>query len=146
MRAVGRVAVRALTVAHLALHRATGGRLGRRLAGMPVLFLTTRGRRTGRRRTVPLTYFDDGGAMVVVASYAGDDRDPAWYRNLLACPEVDVTVGGERRAMVARPATPEEKARLWPRIVAAYEGYRRYQARTDRDIPLAVLEAPGGEG
>ncbi|MFP5376379.1 MAG: nitroreductase/quinone reductase family protein [Acidimicrobiia bacterium] len=143
---MGRVAVRALTVAHLALHRATGGRLGRRLAGMPVLFLTTRGRRTGRRRTVPLTYFDDGGAMVVVASYAGDDRDPAWYRNLLACPEVDVTVGGERRAMVARPATPEEKARLWPRIVAAYEGYRRYQARTDRDIPLAVLEAPGGEG
>ncbi|HVM03114.1 MAG TPA: nitroreductase/quinone reductase family protein [Acidimicrobiales bacterium] len=143
---MGRLAVRALTVAHLALHRATGGRLGRRLAGMPVLFLTTRGRRTGRRRTVPLTYFDDGGALVVVASYAGDDRDPAWYRNLLACPEVDVTVGRERRAMVARPATPEEKARLWPRIVAAYAGYRRYQARTDRDIPLAVLEAPGAEG
>lgn len=133
------IAARVLSAAHVGVARASGGRVGGRLAGMPVLLLTTRGRRTGRPRTVPLTYFEDGGDLVVVASYGGDDRDPAWYRNLLACPDVEVVVGGERRTMTARPAAAGEKARLWPRIVATHDGYRRYQARTGRDIPLAVL-------
>jgi len=130
---------RAISAAHAGLYRATGGRLAGRLGGMPVLLLTTRGRRSGRPWTVPLTYFEDGGAVVLVASYAGDDRDPGWYRNLLAHPEVEVTRGGHRQAMVARAAGADEKARLWPTIVATYAGYGRYQDRTERDIPLAVL-------
>lgn len=130
---------RVITAAHVTAYRASAGRVAGRLGGMPVLLLTTRGRRSGRWRTVPLTYFEDGDAVVLVASYAGDDRDPGWYRNLLVHPEVDVTRRGSTEPMWARPATPEEKRRLWPVVVATYEGYRRYQARTDRDIPLAVL-------
>jgi deazaflavin-dependent oxidoreductase (nitroreductase family) len=133
------LAAKAVTAVHVAAYRASGGRVAGRLGGMPVLLLTTRGRRTGRRHTVPLTYFHDGGAVVLVASYAGDDHDPAWYRNLLADPEVEVTRGRDRRPMTARPGTDGEKARLWPVIVATYDGYRRYQSRTERDIPLAVL-------
>jgi deazaflavin-dependent oxidoreductase (nitroreductase family) len=133
------LAARAVTAVHVAAYRATGGRVAGRLGGMPVLLLTTRGRRTGRRRTVPLTYFEDGDAVVLVASYAGDDHDPGWYRNLLADPEVEVTRGRAHEAMEARPGTDGDKARLWPRIISTYDGYRRYQERTERDIPLAVL-------
>ena len=133
------LAAKAITAVHVSAYRATGGRVAGRLGGMPVLLLTTRGRRTGRRRTVPLTYFEDGGALVLVASYAGDDHDPGWYRNLLANPEVEVTRGQARRVMEARPGTDAEKARLWPVIVSTYDGYRRYQSRTERHIPLAVL-------
>jgi len=111
-----------------------------RLAGMPVLLLTTRGRTTGRPRTVPLTYFVEGDGIVLVASYGGDDRHPGWYHNLCADPRVEVVQGRSRRALTARTATPEERARLWPTIVATYPGYARYQARTARPIPLVVLE------
>lgn len=133
------LAARVVVAAHVTAYRLTGGRVAGHLAGMPVLLLTTRGRRSGRPHTVPLTWFADGDAVVVVASYAGDDRHPGWYRNLLAHPDVDVTRGRLREPMTARPATAGEKGRLWPRIVATYDGYRRYQARTERDIPLAVL-------
>ncbi len=135
---------RAVTAAHRAVYRLSGGRVAGRLAGMPVLLLTTRGRATGRPRTVPLTWFDDGDSMVLVASYGGDDRHPAWYRNLCADPRVEVTQGRSRRVLAARTATPEERDRLWPRIVATYPGYARYQRRTSRHIPLVVLsETPG---
>ena len=130
---------RALTTVHMALYRASGGRLGGRLAGMPVLLLTTRGRTSGRARTTPLTYFERDGIIVLVASYGGDDRDPSWLRNLRADPLVEVRQGRRRRAMTGRVATSEEKARWWPGIVSTYEGYGRYQARTERDIPLVVL-------
>jgi len=134
------VKVRLLSRVHRALYAASGGRLGRRLAGMPVLLLTTVGRRSGRRLTVPLTYFEEDGALVLVASYGGRPRNPAWFENLMASGEAEVTIGRERRRVRARRATPAERARLWPRIVAAYDGYRRYQERTSREIPLAVLE------
>ena len=130
-----------VTGAHRAVYRATGGRVGGRVAGMPVLLLTTRGRTSGRPRTTPLTYFEDGGAVVLVGSYGGDDREPGWLRNLRADPAVEVRMGGRSRPMAARVATAEEKARLWPGIVATYGGYARYQARTERDIPLVVLTA-----
>lgn len=132
--------VRALSLLHLALQRASGGRLGGRLAGMPVLLLTTVGKRSGKPRTVPLTYFHEGDALVLVASYGGRPRNPAWFENLMAGGQAEITIGRERRRVRARRATPEERARLWPRIVATYEGYRRYQDRTSREIPLAVLE------
>ena len=131
---------RAVTAVHRAVYRLSGGRVGGRVAGMGVLLLTTRGRSTGRPRTVPLTWFPNEDCIVLVASYGGDDRHPGWYRNLSAEPRVEVTQGRSHRAMTARTASPEERDRLWPKIVATYPGYARYQSRTSRHIPLVVLE------
>ena len=130
---------RAVVGVHRALYRLSGGRVAGRVAGMPVLLLTTQGRTTGRPRTVPLTWLPDGDAIVLVASYGGDDRHPGWYRNLCADPRVEVLQGRCRRKMTARTATPEERDRLWPTVVATHPGYARYQARTARHIPLVVL-------
>jgi len=82
----------------------------------------------------------DGDRVVLVASKGGDDRAPDWYRNLLAQPEIELTMAGQRRPMRARRASPAEKAELWPRVVAAYSGYAGYQRRTERDIPLVICE------
>ena len=135
---------RVVTVVHTAVYRLSGGRVAGRLAGMPVLLLTTRGRVTGKPRTVPLTYLADGDAIVLVASYGGDDRHPGWYRNLCADDRVVVTQGGSRRSLTARTATPAERDRLWPQVVKAYPGYARYQGRTSRLIPLVVVSGPSG--
>lgn len=108
---------------------------------MPVVLLTTTGRITGKRRTTVLTApVRDAERMVLVASYGGDDRHPTWFLNLREHPEVEVTVGGRTRSLRARVASSEEKARLWPDVVARYRGYREYQERTGRDIPLVILE------
>ena len=133
------VRIKTLSAIHRAIYSASGGRVGRRIAGMPVLLLTTTGRKTGKRRTSPLTYFEQDGAIVLVASYGGRPHNPAWFENLVAAGEGEVTIGRERRPMRARPATAEERARLWPRIVETYDGYAKYQAKTAREIPLAIL-------
>jgi deazaflavin-dependent oxidoreductase (nitroreductase family) len=124
---------------HRGVYQATGGRLGGRLGKVPVLLLTTRGRRTGRPRTTPLAYFQDGDSIVLVASNGGAPRHPNWYENLTVHPEVRVTRGRSTQAMTARTATAEEKRRLWPVVVSAYRGYERYQQRTSREIPLVIL-------
>jgi len=136
------VRMRVLSGIHRLLYRASGGRLGGRIVGLPVLLLTTTGRRSGSRRTVPLAYLEDGGRLVLVASCGGSPRHPAWFLNLEASPDVEVRIGAGRKPMRARRATPEERARLWPQVVAAYHGYERYQQRTDREIPLVIL-SPG---
>jgi len=141
--------VKTLSAIHRGIYAASGGRVGSRIAGMPVLLLTTVGRKTGKRRISPLTYFEDDGAIVLVASYGGRPHNPAWFENLIAAGEGEVTIGTERRLMRARRATPDERARLWPRIVETYDGYAKYQAKTTREIPMALLEhyrqtAPGG--
>ena len=87
--------------------------------------------------TVPVV---EAGRLVLVASKVGDDRDPDWYLNLLAHPEVDFTVAGERKAALARVATPEEAAELWPLVLSAYRPYGSYQRRSSRDIPLIICE------
>lgn len=134
--AIGRV-VMAL---HRTAHSLSGGRLGSSVMGMPVLFLTTTGRKSGEPRTTPLTYpVRDGDQIVLVASWGGDDRHPQWYRNLQADPKVTAKVDGQTRAYTARTATPEERADLWPRIVAAYKGYADYQKNTEREIPVVLL-------
>jgi len=130
---------RVFTAVHEALYRASGGRLGGRVSRMPVLLLTTTGRKTGRSRTTPLTYFEDGDRVIIVASYGGDDRHPAWYLNLTANPQVTVTRGARASGMTARTATAAEKAEWWPRITSTYQGYADYQKRTTRDIPLVIL-------
>jgi deazaflavin-dependent oxidoreductase (nitroreductase family) len=134
--------VKTLSAIHRSIYSASGGRVGKRIAGMPVLLLTTKGRTTGRRRTSPLTYFEEDGAIVLVASYGGRPHNPEWFENLIVASEGEVTIGRERRHMRARRATAEERARLWPRIVGTYDGYATYQAKTDREIPLAVLTTP----
>ncbi len=133
------IVARGLTTFHERLYRASRGRVGGRISGMPVLLLSTTGRKTGRRRTTPLTYTTDGDNLVLVASYGGDDHHPAWYLNLTRHPLVEVERAGQVDRFVARTATAEEKARLWPGIVATYKGYDAYQRRTQRDIPLVIL-------
>lgn len=127
------------------MHRATialsFGKLGWNAGGMPVLELTTTGRKSGERRTCMLTSpIRLGDSMVIVASRGGDDHHPAWFLNLQADPHVDVAIGGKAAVpMVARVATTEERADLWPQIVAKYRNYGGYQQRTEREIPLVVL-------
>ena len=136
------VRVKALSAIHRGIYSATGGRVGTRIAGMPVLLLTTRGRTTGKPRSSPLTYFEEDGAVVLVASYGGRPHNPDWFENLIAAGEGVVTIGRESRTMLARRATSDERARLWPRIVQTYDGYGKYQAKTAREIPLAILTTP----
>lgn len=132
---------RVVTGAHEAVFRASGGRLLGSFGGMRVLVLTTVGRKSGQPRSTMLTVpVRDGERLVLVASYGGDDRHPAWFLNLRDNPEVTVTMDGRTRPMRARVASPEEKADLWPRVVAAYEGYGGYQSRTSREIPVVIVE------
>ena len=128
--------------AHRLLLKATGGRVGHDAMGMPVLELTTIGRRSGEARSVMLTApLEVDGHPVVVASRGGDDRHPAWFLNLRDRPDVEVSVkGGPRVPMRARVVGPEERARLWPQIAQRYRNYAGYQRRTEREIPLVVLE------
>jgi deazaflavin-dependent oxidoreductase (nitroreductase family) len=120
----------------------TGGRVGWHVASMPALSLTTVGRHSARPRTVLLTSpLQDGDRLFVVASKGGDDRHPEWYRNLLAQPDVEVSVqGGPARRMRARVVSPDERAELWPRIIQSQPRYASYQARTTREIPVVALE------
>ena len=125
---------------HRTVFRLSNGRIANRGMGMPVVMLTTTGRKSGKLRTTMLTSpVQDGDRYVLVASNGGDDRDPAWLLNLQANPTVEVAIDGTTRAMTARVASPDEKAELWPRVVSGYKGYANYQTRTDRDIPLVIL-------
>ncbi|HEY5013039.1 MAG TPA: nitroreductase/quinone reductase family protein [Acidimicrobiia bacterium] len=129
---------------HRGLVKLSGGRIGWHLAKMPVVELTTTGRKSGLARSVMLTSpMREGDAIVVVASRGGDDRHPAWFLNLRDNPEVEVAMhGNPKRPMRARVATPEERARMWPRIVAEFKNYGDYQTKTDREIPLVLIEPP----
>jgi len=125
---------------HRAIYRASGGRVMTRALSCPVVLVTTTGRRSGRAHTVPVFGFPEGNAVVLVASNAGKDRHPAWFLNLEANPEAEVQVGRERRRVRARAATPAERERLWPRLVSYYRGYDVYRERTERPIPVLILE------
>lgn len=133
--------LRRLMRGHALVYRATRGRIGHRFPGLPpMLLLDHVGARSGGRRTTPLVYVPDGDDVVIVASKGGHPRHPAWFHNLRANPDTTIQIGSERRSVHARVASPSERARLWPKAVAAYPGYRGYQERTDREIPLVVLE------
>jgi F420H(2)-dependent quinone reductase len=133
--------LRRLTGAHTTIYRATGGLVGHRLPGAPpMLLLDHVGAKTATRRTTPLVYIEDGADLVVVASKGGHPKHPGWYHNLLAHPDTTVQVGSSRRPVHARVADPDERRRLWPKAVAVYSGYRGYQERADREIPLVILE------
>ena len=139
--AVTDLKMKLVNVVHKAVLKVSGGRVGGHVGGMTAVELHTIGRTSGQRRSVMLTApMHEPERVVLIASKGGDDRHPDWYRNLVAHPDVELTAGGVTRPMRARTATPEEKAELWPGIVATYKGYAGYQERTTRDIPVVICE------
>jgi len=127
--------------AHTTAYRATRGVIGHRFPGAPPsLLLDHVGARTGTKRTSPLVYTVDGENLILVASKGGYPKNPAWFHNLLAHPDTTIQVGAERRPVRARVATAAERKRMWPLVVTTYSGYDEYQRRTEREIPLVVLE------
>ena len=132
---------RRLMAGHVAIYRATGGRIGYRGPRFaPCLLLDHVGAKSGKSRTSPLIYGVDGENLLLVASKGGYPRHPAWYHNLMANPDTTVQVRSDRRPVHARVATADERERLWPVMVDVYRGYDAYRRRTDREIPLVVLE------
>jgi deazaflavin-dependent oxidoreductase (nitroreductase family) len=143
MRAVDRSwpLLRRLMGGHATVYRLTHGLIGHRIpGGPPMLLLDHVGARSGQKRTSPLVYVKDGDDVVLVASKGGNPKNPAWFHNLKANPETSVQIGSEKRPVRARVATDAERERLWPKAVKTYGGYAGYQKRTDRKIPLIVLE------
>jgi len=131
-----------MTALHRALVRVTGGRLGWSIGAMRVIELETLGRRSGERRRAMLTVpVEEGERLVIIASRGGDDAMPGWYLNLNDEPSVGVAEkGGAAKPYRARTANAEERARLWPLAVRAYRGYAQYQTKTEREIPVVILE------
>ena len=142
--------IKVMATANVWVYRRTGGRLGAKWrigAGFrkppPICLLEHRGRKTGKLRTTPLVFLEDGQRIVVVASQAGRPEHPMWYLNLLEDPDVTVQIGRSRRPMRARVADPAERAALWPRLLDLYADYDSYQSWTDRVIPVIVLDPVG---
>jgi deazaflavin-dependent oxidoreductase (nitroreductase family) len=125
---------------HVERYRATDGAEGHEWQGTQTLLLTTKGRKSGEPRTTPLIYASEGDSFVIVASKGGSDEPPAWYLNLSDDPEVEVQVKGDRLKARARTASAEEKPALWKKMVAEWPSYDEYQRKTDREIPVVVLD------
>ena len=133
--------------AHAWVYRRSGGKIGatwRVGAGakkpVPTLLLEHRGRKSGKLFASPLVYITDGENVIIVASMGGRDENPQWYHNLIADPDVHIEIGRDRRPVHAELAGPEEKDRLWPKLVEAYADFDAYKAWTDRDIPVFILK------
>jgi len=129
------------------VYRRSGGRIGGNWRGgaafknpVPTLLLEHRGRKSGKLFASPLIYITEGANVIIVASMGGRDENPQWYHNLIADPEVQIEIGRDRRAVHAVLASPEEKERLWPKLVEAYADIDTYKAWTDRDIPVFILK------
>ena len=135
------LAAKIVTGFHRTVFRLSKGKVAGNMGGMTVVELHTIGRKSGQKRSTMLTApIVEGDRVILVASWGGDDRHPTWYLNLRDNPEVEITTTGSHRAMTARTATAEEKAELWPRITSEYKGYAGYQTKTDRDIPVVILD------
>jgi deazaflavin-dependent oxidoreductase (nitroreductase family) len=133
-----RWAMKAMTRIHVILHRLSGGKLFNSLSGDDVCFVTMTGAKSGRQITIPLMYVPHGEGVLLVASQGGAPRNPVWYKNLVAHPEISVSHRGRRMKLEARLASAEEKPGLWPICDANYAPYADYRKRTDRDIPVFV--------
>ncbi|MEO8261429.1 MAG: nitroreductase/quinone reductase family protein [Pseudolysinimonas sp.] len=133
---------RVMNTLHRGLLRTTGGRVGWRAYGMPMLELTTTGRTSRQKRTTMLSSpLQLGDTVIIVASRGGDDVHPGWYHNLVAEPRVEVVLRGRAAVpMRARVATPAERADLWPKITKDHPNFAAYQVRTEREIPVVLLE------
>jgi deazaflavin-dependent oxidoreductase (nitroreductase family) len=124
---------------HVRLYRWTGGILGGRMDGLDMLLLTTRGRKSGLERTVPLPYFRDGDRYLLIASYGGNARNPAWLENITADGDVTIQVGFRRRKAHATVASGAERERLWTAVTSMFPRYLAYQEKTARQIPVVVV-------
>jgi F420H(2)-dependent quinone reductase len=131
--------LRAMSGLNTALYRLTGGRVANRMGKAPILLLTVAGRKSGKRRTTPLLHGRDGDNYVVIASMGGAPKHPAWYHNLEG-QEAEIQVGRKRLRVRARDAEGEERERLWALMVSLYPSYDDYQKKTERRIPVVVLE------
>lgn len=131
-----------MNLVHRSVRTISFGRVGNTLGSMPVVELHAVGRNSGKARTTMLTTpLQEDASYVIVASKGGDDRDPEWYLNIVANPDVSLVIGdGTRVDVTARTATADEKAELWPKIVDAYKGYAGYAEKTSRDIPVVICE------
>ena len=126
---------------HVFLYRLSGGLLGGRLVGCPVLLLTSKGRKSGKLTTVPLLYVSDGDSLAIIASYGGSPTHPAWYLNLLNDPHCLVQIRRQRTGMMAETVGPQERGTLWAAALKMYPRYADYQKRTSREIPVVRLRA-----
>jgi F420H(2)-dependent quinone reductase len=140
-----RAFIRFFTALNVLVYRLSGGRLMNRMEGAPICVVTMTGRRSGRKKSICLMYTPHGRQVLLVASLGGAPRNPVWYYNLKAHPQIDIQVGRLRRTMIAREASAAERSSLWPVVVANYRSFEAYQQRTAREIPLFVCtpEAPG---
>lgn len=135
------IAFKWFVAAHVWLYRKTNGRLGRTVKGKPVMLLTTIGRKTGKERTVPVMHVEDGeGHPLVVGSLGGAPKPPLWFENLRHNPLVTYQIGGRVVRARAEVVNDEERARLWPILTAAWPDFLKYEKRTTRVLPVAVLK------
>ncbi|MFZ1864189.1 MAG: nitroreductase family deazaflavin-dependent oxidoreductase [Polyangiales bacterium] len=139
--------IRLMSKVNVAVYRWTGGLLGSKWRvgsafpwGIPILLLTTIGRKSGQPRTAPLLFIENGERIIVVASQGGLPKDPLWYENLRANPDCEVQIKRRKIEMRARTASAEERDRLWPKLVAHYPDFASYETWTDRIIPVVILE------
>ena len=141
------IGFRVLNRFHRSVIGASRGRIGRSAFGMTVVELHATGRTSGLPRSTILTApVVDGDRIVLVASKGGDDRNPEWFANVLANPDVELSIEGQRRAMRARVATDDERDELWPQVIRAYKGYGGYRERTSRVIPMIICEPRPTQG
>jgi len=139
MNGLIRVVMKAYTRLNVWVYRASNGRLMNKFPnGSPICLVTMTGRRSGRKRTIPLIHVADGDDVILVASQGGMSSNPLWYYNLTANPSVGVTADGITRSMIARLASDQEKAAVWPLAVSVYPDFNDYQARTERNIPVFI--------
>ena len=143
---VGKI-IKTMSKANVAIYRWTGGLLGSTWRvgsafpwGVPVLLLTTIGRKSGQPRIAPLLFIEDGGKVILIGSQGGLPKDPLWYKNLVANPECHVQIRRRKMKMTARTAAPDERKRLWPKLVAHYSDIASYETWTERVIPVVILE------
>ena len=123
---------------HVFLYRLTGGKA--QIAKYPTMLLTVKGRKSGKLRTIPLIYIPDGNRFIIAAAYSGSDQHPAWWINLKHSQEATVQVMRSQTKVRAQVATPQERAHFWTRLVAMYPYFTEYQERTQREIPVIILE------
>ncbi|MGF7122689.1 nitroreductase family deazaflavin-dependent oxidoreductase [Rhodococcus sp. TAF43] len=139
--------VKWMSKTNVVVYRVTGGRIGGKWRigsaakhGLPICLLTTTGRKTGEPRVTPLVFLEDDDRIVLVASQGGQPMNPMWYLNLKADPKVTIQIRSQVRNLVARVADDDERAQLWPKLLAMYPEFDDYQAWTDRQIPVVVCE------
>ena len=138
-----KLSIKLLSAVHLFLYRVSGGRIGNRLAGMPILLLETTGRKSGKARVVPLGYLKDGPCYVLIGSNGGQDKHPNWILNLRANARGTVQIRGNRVQVKAEQADPNSRSRLWAELIEQAPVYEKYRKRTGREIPVVILEPVG---